>query len=157
MTVYETELPGVGRKFELDLEGGARAIVIVHHDGRREVFERPSPEEDSRKLFDLEATAARQFAAMLQGTGFETVDVTHLEAPLGEAIIEWFEIPETAAVVGHTVGEADIKAETGVAIVAIQRGSTSIANPDADTELHAGDILVGLGTREEHAALEAML
>ena len=119
--------------------------------------ERPSPDEDSRKLFDLEATAARQFAAMLQGTGFETVDVTDLEAPLGEAIIEWFEIPEDAGVVGQTVGEADIKAETGVAIVAIQRGSTSIANPDADTELHAGDILVGLGTREEHAALEAML
>lgn len=157
MTVYETDLPGVGRKYELTLPDDARAVVVVHHDGRREVFRRASPEEDSKKVFDLDAPSARQFAAILQGTGFETVDVNDLQAPLGEAIIEWVEVGPDSELVGQTIGEADLRAQTGVSILAIQRSESAIEHPDADTELLAGDILVGLGSREEHAALDELL
>lgn len=157
MAVYETELPGVGRKFELELPDGARAVVIVHHDGRREVFRRAAPEEDSRKVFDLAAGEARQLAAMLQGTGFETVDIGDLEAPLGEAIIEWVEIPSGSALVGETIRSADLRAQTGVSILAVQRGSTTLEHPEPDTDLRAGDVLVGLGTRADHAALDDAL
>jgi CPA2 family monovalent cation:H+ antiporter-2 len=36
MTVYEADVPGVGKRFELDVESGARAVVLLHHDGRVE-------------------------------------------------------------------------------------------------------------------------
>lgn len=157
MTVYETELPGVGRKFELELPAGDHAVVIVHHDGRRELFRRASPDEDSEKVFDLDSGEARLLAAMLQGTGFETVDIANLEAPLGEAIIEWVEIPPESALVGQTIRSADLRAETGVSILAIQRGSTTLEHPEPGTELRAGDVLVGLGTRADHAALDDAL
>ena len=157
MTIYESELPGVGRKFEVDLPDGARAVVVVHHDGRREVFKRAAPDEDSAKVFDLDARTARQVAAALQGTGFETVDVNDLQAPLGAAIIEWVEVGPDSDLVGETIGDADLRAQTGVSILAIQRGEESIEHPDADTELLAGDILVGLGTREDHATLDEYL
>jgi TrkA domain protein len=42
MTVYETDVPGVGRKFEYELGGEDRLVVLIHHDGKREVFRRPS-------------------------------------------------------------------------------------------------------------------
>ena len=153
MTVYESDLPGVGRKFELDVGGDERVVVVVHHDGRREVFRRPSPDADSEKLFDLDDQGARQLAAMLQGMGFETVDVTNLAVPLGDAIIEWTEVPGDSALVGQTLGGADVREKTGVSIIAVQRGEETIPNPPPDFEIEAGDVLVGLGTRREHAAL----
>lgn len=153
MTVYESDLPGVGRKFELDLDGDARAVVVVHHDGRREVFKRPSPDADSEKLFDLDERGARQLAAMLQGMGFETVDVSNLEVPLGDAIIEWTEVPDDSDLVGQTLDEASVREETGVSIVAVQRGEETTPNPAPEFTIEAGDVLVGLGTRREHAAL----
>lgn len=156
MTVYEAELPGVGRKYELELDDGSRVIVVVHHDGRREVYRRSSPDADSAKCFDFSAQDARRFAAMLQGTGFETVDVAALEVPVGDAIIEWTELEAGSALIGQTIGEADLRARTGVSIVAIQREDQTIERPDADFEMRAGDVLVGLGTRAEQAELDEL-
>ncbi|MDY6818980.1 MAG: TrkA C-terminal domain-containing protein [Halobacteriales archaeon] len=157
MTIYESELPGVGRKFELELDGGARLVVIVHHDGRREVFHRPSPDADSEKLMDLSDRQAGELATVLQGAHFETVDVNALDVPLGGAIIEWIEVSDDASVVGQTLEEAAIRAESGVSVIAVQRDVETIANPDADFTIEAGDVLVTLGTREHQAVLETML
>ena len=156
MTVYESDLPGVGRKYELETEDG-RLIVIIHHDGIREVYRRPEPEADAEKLLDLSVGNARQLAAVLQGTDFETVDVHALSAPLGEAIIEWRDVTADSPFVGQTLGEAHIRRETGVSVIAIQRGDETHPNPAADFTIEAGDILVTLGTREEQAALDDSL
>lgn len=156
MTVYETDIPGVGHKFELELDGGARAIVLVHHDGRREVFRRPEPDADSERVFDLGTAQARAFAAMLQGTGFETVDVAALEVPLGDAIIEWVTVPEDSPLAGRTLGDCDIRGETGASVIAIQRDDETIANPDRDFVVAVADILVSLGSRTEQAALQTL-
>ncbi len=59
MTVYETDIPGVGHKFELELNSEERLIVIIHHDGRRELYRRPSENEDSVQLVSLTGKQAR--------------------------------------------------------------------------------------------------
>ncbi|NIS30589.1 MAG: potassium transporter TrkA [Actinobacteria bacterium] len=156
MTVYETEIPGVGHKFELELDDGGRLVVLVHHDGRREVFRRPGPEADSEKLFDLSAADARRVATLLQGATFETVAVEDLEVPLGEAIIEWTEVEPGSALDDTSLGDAHLRRETGVSVLAVQRGEETVPNPDPDVRIEAGDVLVALGTREEHAALHQL-
>lgn len=156
MTVYESEIPGVGRKFELELDEGARLVVLLHHDGRREVFRRAGPEADSEKLVDLPARTARRLGAILQGATFETVDVEDLEVPLGEAIIEWVEVVADSTLVGNSLDDVHLRQETGVSVLAVQRGAETIPNPDPDVRLEAGDVLVALGTREEQAALAAL-
>jgi len=158
MTVYETEIPGVGRKFELELDaGGARLVVLLHHDGRREVFRRAGPEADSEKLFDLDAQHARRLGTILTGADFETVDVADLEVPLGEAIIEWWDVAEDAQVAGETLGEAGVREATGVSLIAVQRGEMTIPNPDSSYRFQPGDVLVTLGTRAEQAAFEDLV
>lgn len=153
MTVYEADIPGVGRKFELDLADGGQAVVLVHHDGRRELFVRASADGDSERVLDLGPDEAGHLAAMLQGAGFETVDVDALSAPLGDAVIEWVTVDAGSALAGETLGEADVRDRTGASIVAIQRGTDTLANPDRDVAVAAADVLVAVGTREEHAAL----
>ena len=158
MTVYETDIPGVGRKFEIDEgDGGARLVVLLHHDGRREVFRRPAPEADSEKLFDLDARTARRLGSILTGTNFETVDVADLEVPLGEAIIEWWEVGEDAEVADTTLGDAHVRRETGVSVIAVQRGEMTVPNPDSSYRIEPGDVLVTLGTREQQAAFEELV
>ena len=153
MTVYEADVPGVGRKFELELDGGARAIVMLHHDGRRELFYRADPDADSRELLDLTAREANQLGTILAGGYFESVDTSELSVPLGDAIIEWTTVPESSPVADGTLGGSNIRGETGVSVIAIQRGDETIANPSPDERLHEGDILVTIGTREEQAAV----
>ncbi|MFP4629067.1 MAG: potassium transporter TrkA, partial [Halobacteriales archaeon] len=85
MTIYETDVPGVGRKFELEIDGGARLVVLIHHDGKREVYRRPSEDEDSQKLFALDGKRARQLGSILEGAHFQPVETDDVEVPLGEA------------------------------------------------------------------------
>lgn len=157
MTVYEADIPGVGRKFEVDIGGDARVVVIIHHDGRREMFRRDNPDADSEKLADLTAAQARTVGSILTGAYFESVPTEDLTVPLGEAIIEWVDVTEDSPLVGQTLGEAHIRRETGASVLAIQRGPDTLANPDPDTTIETDDILVTLGTREEQAELDALL
>lgn len=147
----------MGRKFELDLEGGERAVVVVHHDGKRELFVRPSPDADSERLLTLSGRQARRLGAILEGAYFQPVDLDSVDVPLGEAIIEWVTVGEDSPLVGRTLGEANVRGETGVSILAVQRDEETHANPDSAFELRVGDILVALGTREEHGPLATLV
>ena len=121
------------------------------------MFRRSDPDADATKLFDLPVYQARQLAAILQGTDFETVDIDALSAPLGEAIIEWHDVTADSPFVGTTLADAHIRHETGVSVIAIQRGDETHQNPAADFRIEAGDMLVTLGTRAEQSALDDYL
>lgn len=153
MTVFETDVPGVGRKFELELSGGARVVVVMHHDGRCELYRRSNDAADGEKILDLSSDQANKLGSILEGAYFESVDLDELSVPLGDAIIEWVEVAPDSPVAGQTLDEAGIRTSTGVSVIAIQRGSETIPNPEAGFEIRAGDLLVALGTRKEQAAL----
>jgi TrkA domain protein len=152
MTVYETDVPGVGHKFELELDGDERLIVLIHHDGKREVYLRPGENQDSQKLFSLTGKRARQLGSILEGAYFQPVEMDDIQVPLGEAIIEWVDIDPSASIVGQSLQAANIREQTGVSIIAIQRDEETIANPPPNTTIEPEDILVSLGTRDEQQA-----
>ncbi|WP_254832511.1 cation:proton antiporter regulatory subunit [Haloglomus salinum] len=151
MTVYETDVPGVGKKFEVDVGGGARAVVLLHHDGRVELFRRPDADADSQKVFELTSQQANYLGSILEGAYFETVDMDRLSVPLGDAIIEWVDITDASPVAGRTLAEADLRAVSGVSVIAVQRGPDTVPNPGPDFRVEPGDILVTLGTREQQS------
>ena len=143
MRVYESEVPGVGRKFELELTGDKSAVVVDDDDGE--------------KILDLKGEQANRLGSILEGAYFESVDVDSLSVPLGDAIIEWVEVVDDSPVAGTTLGESRIRTETGASIIAIQRGEETVSNPPPETELEPGDLLVAVGTREEQADLDALV
>ena len=157
MTVYETDVPGVGHKFELEIGGGERIVVLIHHDGKREIYRRPDPESDSQKLFTLNGDQANKFGSILEGAYFEPVEMDETQVPLGESLIEWVDVEAESPLVGRSLREADIRGKTGVSIVAIQRGDTTIPNPDPGTVVERDDIFVTLGTRAELQTLEEIV
>lgn len=156
MTVYETSIPGVGRKYELEISDGERLAVVVHHDGRRDVYRHPR-DGVNEKLFGLSGEEGRRLGSVLEGAYFQPVELDSLEVPLGDAIIEWYDLAEESPLVGASLGEADVWGETGATVIAVQRGSKTHPSPDPEFDLLTGDVLVAVGSREEQTALAKLL
>lgn len=156
MTVYETDVPGVGRKFEVDVGDAARIVVIIHHSGRRELFFRPKEGADSERVATLTGEEAMQLGAVLEGAYFQPLELDSQTVPLGDAIIEWVEVDEDSPLAGQTLGEAEVRRRCGVSILAIQRGEETIENPTSGAEIRADDVLVALGTRQEQEAFREL-
>jgi len=64
------------------------------------------------------------------------------EETIGKAIVS----PESV-LVGKTLEELDLPTNTGVWVIAIRRGKRWIFDPDEDTRIMPGDIIIGRGTR----------
>lgn len=157
MDVSETDLPGVGKRFEVTLEEGGVAVVVIHNSGRRELFYRESPNADGSGLLDLTDQESRVVGSILEGAYFQPVRTKSPETTLGEGVIlEWYTLDDDDPVVGKTLAEADIRERTGATIIAIERGEECVASPEADFRLEAGDIAVAVGTRENQRELEAL-
>lgn len=146
-------MPGVGRKFEYEIDGDDRLVVLIHHDGRREVFRRRSADADSEKLFELSDRQAREFGTLLEGAYFQPVDLDTVQVPLGDGIIQWHDVGADSSVVGRSLSDCGVRQRTGASVLAVQRGDETVANPAAEFELDAGDVIVALGTRAEQQAL----
>jgi len=157
MTVYETDVPGVGKKFEVEIGGDERLVLLLHHDGKRELFHKPDADSDAERLVSLSAPLARKVGAIMQGAYFQPVETDDVEVPLGEAIIEWLDVDPGSPLIDRTLAEAHIRQQTGASVIAIQRDAETIANPDPDERIADGDILVTLGTRDEQSAVEALV
>lgn len=150
MAVYEADLPGVGKKFEIEVDGDTRLIIVIHNTGRREVFIRDKPGEDSQKLFELSDDLARQVGTILEGAYFQPVQAGTIDTLIGEdTVIDWVQADEGSPVIGQSLRDARIRQETGVSVIAIQREDETITNPDPDTTIHANDTFVVLGTQDD--------
>jgi TrkA domain protein len=158
VTVYESDLPGVGKKHEIELGDGSQLVIVTHNTGKREMFRRATPDADSEKLLELPDQLARQVGTILEGAYFQPVRSQSIETLLGgDTVIEWVEVPEGSDLDGTTLGEADLRQETGANVIVVQRGETTITNPGGDTELRAGDTLLAVGPREACQTFESLV
>ncbi|NDJ35995.1 MAG: potassium channel protein [Chloroflexi bacterium] len=78
-------------------------------------------------------------------------ELSHGPSPLGFDEIPVNDFP---SLIGKTLGEAHIAAETGMLVVAIHNGADARFNPGRDAVLHADDVLLVIGTPEQRAQLE---
>lgn len=151
MDISETELPGVGKRFEVDIGGGESAVVVVHNTGRRELFVRPDPDADAEELLDLSDKEARIIGSILEGAHFQPVATDNTATQIGDNVmLEWYTLDEDSPLVGKTLAAADVRNATGATIVAVERGDEVIQSPEAKFTAKAGDQLIAVGTGENH-------
>jgi uncharacterized protein with PhoU and TrkA domain len=65
------------------------------------------------------------------------------------------EVAADTSLAGQTLGSANVETETGVRVIAVRRGGTWLTNPDASTELAAGDVLLLRGPENGVASVFA--
>ncbi|WP_224448227.1 cation:proton antiporter regulatory subunit [Haloprofundus salilacus] len=149
MTVYESDLPGVGKKFEVELNDGSQLVIVIHNTGKRELFLRESPDSDSEKLFELSDRLSRQVGTIMEGAYFQPIRTETIDTVLSdETLIEWVKLTADSPLVGKTLAESEVRQRIGVSVVAVQRDDETISNPGADFAAEEGDILVVIGGQD---------
>ncbi len=156
MKVFETQLPGVGRRYQISFPDGGVFTIVVHNDGKRSAFWRDEPDADGEELFTTNERDAEKIAEIFEGVFFDPVS-DDLDDALSGARIKWVAIPDDSPVVGRTIGDVGIRTQTGVSVLAVERGGQTIANPTPDTQLLTDDVLVVVGDDDAHQALEELL
>lgn len=158
MTVYESDLPGVGKKHEVELDDGSRLVVVTHNTGKRAVYRRPEPDADAEELFELSDALARRVGTILEGAYFQPVRSESIKTVLGgDTVLEWVDVEADSPLAGRSLREADIRQRTGVSVLAVQRGDETITNPGGETQLEAGDTLIAVGTGEECQRFQSLV
>jgi TrkA domain protein len=154
----ETRLPGVGTKFSLPLESGGRLTIILHNDGKRELywFRRRRDDEPSA-VITLDDDESRQLGAVIGGAYERPKIVEELEMALGQLQIEWIQVPDTSPWIGRTLAECAFRATVGVTIIAILREPEPIVGARPDDVVQQGDVLVTVAKAGQYAAFRRML
>jgi len=155
--VRETRLPGDGKKFTMRTHLGEDVCAVVHIDGRRELYHRPDPDEDSNAVIVLNDEEAHELGSILGGVVYQPELLDKLEIVLKDLAIDWIDIPETSPIVGLTVATCRIRTTTGGTIVAIIRPEGAIAMPHPDEVIRPRDTLVVITTPETFEALKRLV
>ncbi|MDQ7794679.1 MAG: cation:proton antiporter regulatory subunit [bacterium] len=152
----QADLPGVGRKYCLKTHDGGQLVLILHHDGRREIYIVDQDEEPLASV-TLHDDEARQAGAILGGAFFMPQALANLQVRLKGIRIEWFPVSPDSPVAGRTIGGLGVRQAAGVSVIAALREEECLPNPGPDYRIQAGDILVVAGTREGVAAFDALV
>lgn len=148
-------------RFVLEIDAleaaGANAVVAEEYETTLELV------AQTLRRFGVSETALARFAAGLREEGYELLRAPAavildpwLSELLEEVATEWVEVPD-ACRSGATLHELDVRARTGVNVVAIERAGESTANPTPDHALRPGDRLLVLGDPAGVEALRALL
>lgn len=155
--VNETELPGVGVRYDFETREGERMGVLVHRTGRRELLVYGADDPDACVLsLRLEESEARTLSELL-GASQIVEHLADLHQEIEGLTLDWMPVEAGSRWAGRSLADAGVHTETGVSIVAIIRGTTTIPAPHSTEVLQPGDTAVGVGTAEGLARAQVAL
>ncbi|PLR80065.1 potassium:proton antiporter [Bacillus canaveralius] len=151
MNIREIELPGIGQKFEIITKNKDKVVIIIHDDGRREIYHFDDDDyEESISNITFNDSEARRVAAILGGMVYKPQALESVEMAFAGLVIEWFKVEPNAPVVSQTIGGIDLRNKYGVNVIAIMKKSLrKVISPGPDALIEAGDTLVISGERSE--------
>ncbi|WP_322904565.1 cation:proton antiporter regulatory subunit [Paenibacillus campi] len=157
--IRETDLPGIGRKFVVETEEQDHVAIIVHEDGKRELYHQPSDSPDDHELvMSLHDHEARQLASIIGGMSYQPSALEKAELSIARLSIEWHKLKPGMGCVGKTIGELSIREQTGTVIIAgISAANEQQIIPGPDYVLQNEATLVIAGERSGIQLLKELL
>lgn len=154
MEVKEVLLPGVGLRYEFENHDGDRIGVVARRNGDFEVVLYAAADPDqAREVFRLTEEEADALAQILGAPRIveRFADLTKEVPGLDAGQVK---IVAGSGFVDRPLGETRARTRTGASIVAIVRDEQVLASPGPSEVLHAGDVLVVIGTEDGIAGVQ---
>ena len=143
--VTETDLPGVGVRFDLQTDSGRAVGVVVHQSGRRDLVVYDYRDVDrAAESVVLSEDEGHTLGEILGGSPV----LEHLDDAvhrLEDLVISWVKISPKSSLAGQTLAEATLRTRTGAGVVALVTDSGSIPIPAGTERLEPGDTAVVVG------------
>ena len=145
-------------------------MVSLHDLGANEVI--PEEYETSVEIFSrvlskylVPRDEIERFIAETRAGGYQifrqrakdSAPLCDLKLHLPGMEVSTIRVGEKAQVVGRSIAHIQLRKEYGVTLLAIKRGTEVLSNPDGETHLLGGDILVVLGSPENLSAVAVQL
>ncbi len=159
LNIRETDLPGIGRKYQIETRSEDKVVVIIHDDGKREIYHinQDDPTETICVL-TIDDNEARQLAGIIGGMSYKPKALENIEHTLEDLVIDWYKLEAHSKSIGHTIGELTIRQNTGATIIAvIERNHQTKINPGPDYMFQPDSTLVVVGEREHIKKLKHIL
>lgn len=159
MHVRETELPGIGKKYQINTRSDDKLIIIIHDDGRREMyhFEYDDPDQ-SISMITLDDDEARQIAAIVGGLTYKPKALENIDVAFDELIIEWYRVESNYKCIGKSIGELDVRQNSGAMIIAIvEKNHNKHISPGPEIIITAESTLVVVGERQQQKLFKQIL
>lgn len=157
LEIRERELPGVGVRYEMDLDTDTTIAAIIHTTGRRDIYYREDPEADYTPIVELTDSQARALGILLVGAYYQPVPAQVGDVSPTDERTKWYQIAENAPAVDERIGSLRSQGSLDDEILAIVRRGERISHPDEDVRLQVDDRIVAIGDQETHKQLAQLL
>jgi TrkA domain protein len=156
--IRESDLPGIGRKFLVQTISGDKMVIVIHDDGRRDIyhFEENDPDEIISSI-SLDDAEARQIGSIIGGMNYMPKALETIEVALDELIIEWLKVESHYKSVGKCIADLQVREKTGATILAIVEKHKQRINPGPDDIIVTDSTIVAAGVRKQIRALKELL
>ena len=143
--IREQDLPGIGRRFDLDLGDGQTFSVVARRDGGRDVAVRDSEADEPRASVHLEREQAVAIGSLLLGARFSRASSGHGRAVDVSTVLLGVDSPA----VGRIPAEIPLPTDSEAAVVAVVRDDTpQLLEDDRHRPCEPGDRLVIAARRD---------
>lgn len=155
--VRESDLIGIGKKYQIETEAGDNMVVVIHDDGRRELYRHDDVDNETHCVMTLSDEESRQIAGILGGLSYKPKALETIEVALDDLRIEWYKVEASNDGVNKSIGELNVRQKTGASIIAAIKDTESIINPGPEYVIEPGVTLVIAGKAKNIKLLKEIL
>ncbi|MEJ5052932.1 cation:proton antiporter regulatory subunit [Sphingobacterium sp. MYb382] len=155
--VRESDLIGIGKKYQIETEAGDNMVVVIHDDGTRELYRADAEDNETHCVMTLSDEESRQVAGILGGLSYKPKALETIEVALDDLRIEWYKVGEASDGVNKSIGQLEVRQRTGASIIAAIRNEESLINPGPDYIITPGTTLVIAGKKMNIKLLKEIL
>jgi TrkA domain protein len=160
--IREAELPGLGKKYQLNLETGEQVVVIIHDDGKRDIFYFSDEGDDPLASVTLSDQESRQLGSIIGGAFYKPRGLERLDTAISDLRIEWFKVKEKSEIAGKSIGELGLRKNHGIIIISVMedkgKGQKQVMhiNPGPNYSFQPGHTVIAAGKSIKMKTFEKM-